>query len=270
MNVEPTPGAAADRPMIEVRDLRKSFGTNVVLRGVSVEVQRGSVTSLIGPSGSGKSTLLRCCNLLEIPDGGQIRLGDKFFDFSASKKSLSDRQAAAYRAETGMVFQHFNLFPHMSVLQNVIEGLVTVRRMPAKQAREIGFEQLNKVGMMDKQGDYPGQLSGGQKQRVAIARALAMSPEVLLLDEVTSALDPELVDEVLAVIRQLAADGMTMILVTHEMAFAHMVCDKVIFIADGVVVESGGPADVFENAKHERTRQFLARYNRAGHAEVRV
>ncbi len=260
---------ADGRPMIQVNQLKKSFGANHVLRGVSLEVERGSVTSLIGPSGSGKSTLLRCCNLLEIPDGGQIRFGQKTFDFSAPKTTLTDRMASAYRAETGMVFQNFNLFPHMSVLENVIEGLVTVRRMPINHARDIGCAQLQKVGLTDKQADYPARLSGGQKQRVAIARALAMSPEVLLLDEVTSSLDPELVDEVLGVIRQLATDGMTMILVTHEMSFAQNVCDKVIFMAEGVIVESGSPAEVFENCNHERTRQFLARYKRTNHAEVR-
>ena len=260
---------ADGRPMIQINQLKKSFGANQVLRGVSLEVERGSVTSLIGPSGSGKSTLLRCCNLLEIPDGGQIRFGQKTFDFSAPKTTLTDRMASAYRAETGMVFQNFNLFPHMSVLENVIEGLVTVRRMPINHARDIGCAQLQKVGLTDKQADYPARLSGGQKQRVAIARALAMSPEVLLLDEVTSSLDPELVDEVLGVIRQLATDGMTMILVTHEMSFAQNVCDKVIFMAEGVIVESGSPAEVFENSNHERTRQFLARYKRTNHAEVR-
>jgi len=254
-------------PMIEITDLQKSFGDNHVLKGVSMSVQRGSVTSLIGPSGSGKSTLLRCCNLLEIPDAGDIRLGEKKFHFGASHRPRSDRQLAAYRAEAGMVFQHFNLFPHMSALQNVIEGLVTVRGMRKTDAKEVGRAQLEKVGLLAKQDEYPNRLSGGQKQRVAIARALAMSPEVLLLDEVTSALDPELVDEVLAVVRGLAADGMTMILVTHEMAFARNVCDQVIFMAEGVVVEAGRADDIFLHAQQDRTRQFLARYARTNLGE---
>lgn len=258
---------AVTTPMIEIEGLQKSFGANDVLKSVSMAVQRGSVTSLIGPSGSGKSTLLRCCNLLEIPNAGTIRLGDKAFRFGKDHRPLSDREASAFRADTGMVFQHFNLFPHLSVLQNVIEGLLTVRRFPVAQAREVGRAQLQRVGMLAKQDEYPSMLSGGQKQRVAFARALAMSPQVLLLDEVTSALDPELVDEVLAVIRQLAADGMTMILVTHEMAFARSVCDQVIFMADGVVVESGKADDVFVHTSHERTRQFLSRYARASAGE---
>jgi polar amino acid transport system ATP-binding protein len=248
--------------MIVLRSLHKSFGDLAVLRGVSMRVGRGSVSSLIGPSGSGKSTLLRCLNLLEVPDAGELWLGDRRLRFGPGEKRLSDRQMAAWRASTGMVFQHFNLFPHMSVLGNVVEGLVTVRRMKLKKAHDIGRAQLAKVGLGDKEHEYPLRLSGGQKQRVAIARALAMSPEVLLLDEITSALDPELVDEVLAVIRRLAEDGMTMILVTHEMAFARSVCDRVLFIAEGVVVEEGTPDAVFGAPSQERTRQFLARYTR--------
>lgn len=263
-------GEGADAPMIELRNLYKAFGDNQVLKGVSMTVKRGSVTSLIGPSGSGKSTLLRCCNLLEIPDAGELRLGERSFRFDRTQRPPTDRQLAAYRADTGMVFQHFNLFPHLSVLQNVIEGLVTVRGMRPAEARDIGRLQLEKVGMLEKQSEYPNRLSGGQKQRVAIARALAMNPEVLLLDEVTSALDPELVDEVLAVIRQLASDGMTMILVTHEMAFARNVCDQVIFMADGVVVEAGIAEDVFDRSQCERTRQFLARYTRTVQTEGRA
>jgi len=248
--------------MIDIVSLHKSFGTLQVLRGVSLHVEKGSVTCLVGPSGSGKSTLLRCINLLEIPDAGQVRLGARSFDFGAGDRPLSDRELSAYRADTGMVFQHFNLFPHMTVLGNVIEGLVTVKRMKASQAREIGRAQLERVGLSGKEAEHPLRLSGGQKQRVAIARALAMDPEVLLLDEITSALDPELVDEVLAVIRQLAHDGMTMILVTHEMAFARNVCDQVLFMADGVVVEEGTAEQVFDAPRMQRTQQFLARYSR--------
>ena len=248
--------------MIDVRSLRKSFGVQLVLRDVSLRVRKGSVTSLIGPSGSGKSTLLRCINLLEIPDAGQVRLGERTFNFGPGNRPLTDRQLAAYRAETGMVFQHFNLFPHMTVLGNVIEGLVTVKGMKGAQARDLGRAQLDKVGLRAKEDEYPLRLSGGQKQRVAIARALAMEPEVLLLDEITSALDPELVDEVLAVIRRLAEDGMTMLLVTHEMAFARNVCDQVIFMADGLIVEEGTADVVLDTPRNERTQQFLARYNR--------
>lgn len=248
--------------MIDIRSLRKSFGTQQVLRDISLHVRKGSVTSLIGPSGSGKSTLLRCINLLEIPDAGQVRLGERAFNFGPGNLPLTDRQLAAYRAETGMIFQHFNLFPHMTVLGNVIEGLVTVKGMRRAQARDLGRAQLDKVGLSAKEDEYPLRLSGGQKQRVAIARALAMKPEVLLLDEITSALDPELVDEVLAVIRRLAEDGMTMLLVTHEMAFARNVCDQVIFMADGLIVEEGTADVVLDTPRNERTRQFLARYNR--------
>lgn len=248
--------------MIDIHSLYKSFGTQQVLRGVSLRVAKGSVTCLIGPSGSGKSTLLRCINLLEIPDAGEVQLGARKFRFGSGERRLSDRELSAYRAETGMVFQHFNLFPHMTVLGNVVEGLVTVRGMKPASAREIGRAHLEKVGLSGKEGEHPLRLSGGQKQRVAIARALAMAPEVLLLDEITSALDPELVDEVLAVIRELASDGMTMILVTHEMAFARNVCDQVVFMDGGLVVEEGTAEAVLDTPRNERTQQFLARYNR--------
>jgi polar amino acid transport system ATP-binding protein len=248
--------------MIDIRSLCKSFGTHQVLRDVSLIVEKGTVTSLIGPSGSGKSTLLRCINLLEIPDAGQVRMGERTFNFGPGNRPLTDRQLAAYRAETGMVFQQFNLFPHMTVLGNVTLGPLTVKGMKSAQARELGRAQLDKVGLLEKENEYPVRLSGGQKQRVAIARALAMNPEVLLLDEITSALDPELVDEVLAVIRQLAEDGMTMILVTHEMAFARNVCDQVLFMDEGQVVEEGTADVIFGAPRNERTQQFLARYNR--------
>jgi polar amino acid transport system ATP-binding protein len=253
--------------VIRISDIHKAFGANQVLRGISLDIEKGSVTSLIGPSGSGKSTLLRCMNLLETPDAGRVELAEWTFEFGGGRRKLpSDRTLSQYRSHTGMVFQHFNLFPHMTALGNVIEGLVTVKRLPRAQAVAIGRRQLERVGLGDRAGEKPARLSGGQKQRVAIARALAMSPEVLLLDEITSALDPELVDDVLAVIRELAREGMTMVIVTHEMAFAREVSNRVVFMAEGVIVESGTPAEVFDAPRHDRTRQFLARYTRAGAA----
>jgi polar amino acid transport system ATP-binding protein len=249
--------------MIEIADLWKGFGALSVLKGVSLRVGRGSVVALIGPSGSGKSTLLRCINLLEEPDRGQIRVGGDSLSFGDRGGSRpGDRVLAAFRARTGMVFQHFNLFPHMTVLANVTSGPVIVKRMARRAAEEIGLGLLAKVGLADKAGAYPSHLSGGQRQRVAIARALAMSPAVLLLDEVTSALDPELVGEVLAVIAELAREGMTMVIVTHEIAFAHEVADRVAFISDGVIAESGPPAQVLEHPENPRTRAFLARFHR--------
>ena len=253
--------------MIRISDIHKAFGANQVLRGISLAIEKGSVTSLIGPSGSGKSTLLRCMNLLETPDAGRIELAEWAFEFGAARRRLpSDRTLSQYRSHTGMVFQHFNLFPHMTALGNVIEGLVTVRRMPRAEAEAIGRKQLERVGLSERANERPARLSGGQKQRVAIARALAMSPEVLLLDEITSALDPELVDDVLAVIRELAREGMTMVIVTHEMGFAREVSNRVIFMAEGMIVESGTPGELFDATRHDRTRQFLARYTRGGAA----
>ncbi len=200
------------------------------------------MVAIIGPSGSGKSTLLRCINLLTIPDGGHLQVGSHRFDFDAHKRALPpDRQLAKFRANTGMVFQHFNLFPHMTVLQNIMEGMLTVLKKPRAEAAEHARELLARVGLADRAQAYPNNLSGGQKQRVAIARALALQPEVMLFDEATSALDPELVGEVLSVIRTLAEAGMTMVLVTHEIAFAREVADEVVFMRDGVVVESGIP-----------------------------
>jgi polar amino acid transport system ATP-binding protein len=251
--------------MISLTGIEKRFGSNAVLRGISLQVEKGSVTALIGPSGSGKSTLLRCMNLLETPDAGQIELGDWSFRFDAGSKGLpTDRVLSTFRSQTGMVFQHFNLFPHMTALGNVIEGLVTVKGMARQQAEAIGRDMLKRVGLQDRAAEMPARLSGGQKQRVAIARALAMSPQVLLLDEITSALDPELVDDVLEVIRALAREGMTMVIVTHEMAFAREVASQVVFMADGQVVESGAANELFAAPREERTRQFLARFQRAG------
>ncbi len=247
--------------MIEVVGLKKSFGPLEVLRDINLIVPRGAVVALIGPSGSGKSTLLRSLNLLCLPDAGYVAIGDHKMDFSAGNVSLRDRDLAAFRANTGMVFQNFNLFPHMNVVENVMVGPVTVLKQDKKSARERAIELLAKVGLADRAEAHPGQLSGGQKQRVAIARALAMNPDVMLFDEATSALDPALVGEVLAVIRQLAEQGMTMILVTHEMAFARDVADTVIFMKDGYVVEVGDAHQVINQPREAATREFLSHFH---------
>lgn len=250
--------------MITVRNLRKCFGDLTVLKDINIAVKRGEVVALIGPSGSGKSTLLRCLNMLAVPDAGCIEIDGQRFDFDKTKADkLSDKQLAKFRAQTGMVFQHFNLFPHMTVIQNVMEGPVTVLRQAKEVAREKGMDLLKRVGLSEKADFFPSQLSGGQKQRVAIARALAMSPAVMLFDEATSALDPELVGEVLNVMKALAEEGMTMILVTHEIAFAREVADKVVFMRDGVVVESGPPAQVIDAPVEAATRAFLSRVAKA-------
>lgn len=249
-----------DQPLICIKGLKKSFGKLEVLKDICLEVNRGQVVALIGPSGSGKSTLLRCINLLTVPDGGDIRVDAQSLAFSGSATQLpKDKVLAGFRARTGMVFQHFNLFPHMSVLKNVMEGPITVLRLPKAEAEARATALLQKVGLAERAHMMPDQLSGGQKQRVAIARALAMQPSVMLFDEATSALDPELVGEVLQVIQSLAKDGMTMILVTHEIAFAREVADKVVFMRDGVVVEEGPPAQVIDNPREEATRSFLGR-----------
>ena len=249
--------------MIEIVDLWKAFGPLEVLKGVSLRVERGSVVAIIGPSGSGKSTLLRCINLLEEPERGHIRVGERQIRFGEGRRAKpADRDIAAFRAATGMVFQHFNLFPHMTALENVIAGPRIVKRIVRREAEEAGRALLAKVGLADKAQAFPSHLSGGQRQRVAIARALAMSPAVMLCDEVTSALDPELVGEVLSVIEQLADEGMTMIIVTHEVAFAHEIANVVAFISDGVIVESGPPSQLLEHPQNPRTRSFLARFHR--------
>ena len=240
-------------PVIEVRHLSKSFGTHVVLRDVDFTVNAGDVTCIIGASGSGKSTLLRCINLLETPTNGKVL-------FHGSDITAKGSDPCAYRAKVGMVFQSFNLFNNMTVLDNCTAGLRYVLHQDKETAKKTALENLEKVGMAPYIHAKPRQLSGGQKQRVAIARALAMQPEVLLFDEPTSALDPQMVGEVLAVMRQLAKEGLTMIVVTHEMAFARTVSDRVVFMDKGVVLEDAAPAELFGNPKHQRTREFLSRY----------
>lgn len=247
---------------IEIRNLRKSFGKLDVLHDINFNVAEGGVVSLIGPSGSGKSTLLRCINLLTMPDAGSIRVGARHFDFGARQSLPSTRDLAAFRARTGMVFQQFNLFPHMNVLQNVMEAPVQVRKLPKAEARDIAMAEIEKVGLADKAAQMPDQLSGGQKQRVAIARALAMQPEVMLFDEATSALDPELVGEVLATMQKLAQDGMTMVIVTHEIAFARDVADRVVFMRDGLVVEDGPARETIDHPRAEATRTFLNHFHK--------
>ena len=251
----------SDAAMIELIHVKKSFGAVSVLKDISLRVPRGGVVALIGPSGSGKSTLLRCLNLLTLPESGVIRVGRSTMDFTNGHQLPRDKDLAAFRARTGMVFQNFNLFPHMSVIRNVMEGPVTVLKVRPDEARQTALALLDKVGLRDKADVAPDKLSGGQKQRVAIARALAMKPEVMLFDEATSALDPELVGEVLAVVRQLAAEGMTMVLVTHEMAFAREVADTVIFMRDGVVVEDGQARQVIDTPREAATRAFLSHFH---------
>ncbi|MFC3124600.1 amino acid ABC transporter ATP-binding protein [Pseudoroseomonas globiformis] len=248
--------------MIEVAALQKRFGDNTVLRSVDMKVGRGEVVALIGPSGSGKSTLLRCLNLLVVPDGGAVRMGERRFTFGGGAALPGTQALAKFRAATGMVFQQFNLFPHKTALENVMEGPVVVRRMARGEAETLARELLGKVGLSDKADQYPSRLSGGQKQRVAIARALAMQPEVMLFDEATSALDPELVGEVLAVMQALAAEGMTMVIVTHEVAFARDVADRVVFLRDGIIIEDGPARQVIDAPREEATRAFLSHFHR--------
>ncbi|MFC4119328.1 amino acid ABC transporter ATP-binding protein [Nonomuraea zeae] len=248
--------------MVHARAVRKHFGHLEVLKGIDLEVQPGEVVVVLGPSGSGKSTFLRCVNHLETIDGGAIHVDGELIGFEASGgrvRHLRKREITRQRTEIGMVFQQFNLFPHMTVLQNVMEAPVGVRGEPREQARERALALLRRVGLEDKAAGYPRQLSGGQQQRVAIARALAMRPKLMLFDEPTSALDPELVGEVLATMKGLAEDGLTMIVVTHEIGFAREVADRVVFMDGGVVVESGTPAEVLDNPSSARTKAFLSR-----------
>ncbi len=238
--------------MISVKNLKKSFGDNEVLKDISLEVKPQEVVVIIGPSGSGKSTFIRCLNLLETVTGGHVYLTGK--DLTNKKTDINE-----IRKDVGMVFQHFNLFPHKTVLENITMAPVNVKGLSKQEANDKAMELLHKVGLADKADVYPDSLSGGQKQRVAIARALAMEPKVMLFDEPTSALDPEMVGEVLEVMKQLAKDGMTMIVVTHEMGFAREVGDRVIFMDNGYIVEENEPAELFSNPQHERTKAFLGK-----------
>ena len=251
--------------LVEVTGPEKTFGAHAVLRGVDFAVERGTATVLLGPSGSGKTTVLRSLNVLETPDRGRVRIGDAALDFSALPPGRAERRRAikALRMRSGMVFQAHNLFPHKTVLGNLVEGPVQVQGRPRGEAEADARALLAQVGLAGREHAYPAQLSGGQQQRVGIARALALKPEVLLLDEPTSALDPELVGEVLAVIRDLAAEGWTLVIVTHEVRFARDVADQVLFLDEGVIAERGGP-EVLLEPREERTRRFLSRVLEAG------
>jgi ABC-type polar amino acid transport system ATPase subunit len=248
-------------PMIVVRDLRKSFGATEVLKSISLTIERGEVVCLIGPSGSGKSTLLRSLNHLEVPTAGTVRLEGRpigIVEGAAGRRSvMSGKQLAEMRGQIGMVFQLFYLWPHLTAVENVMLGLTEVRCMTTAEAASRANAMLRKVGLAERAGAYPEQLSGGQRQRVAIARALAMTPKIMLFDEPTSALDPELAGEVLATIEQVASEGMTMVIATHEMAFARKVADRILFIDDGTIVESGTPDMIFDHPQHDRLKRFL-------------
>ena len=257
-----TEAGKGGRPTLSLRSLRKSYGSVEAVRGVSLDVHAGEVVVIIGPSGCGKSTTLRCLNLLEEPTGGTLRVGDRELDFADRRSLPTGRSLARFRARFGMVFQQFDLFAHKTALENVAIGLVVVRKKPRPEAQRLALDHLARVGLSGMEDRLPRELSGGQQQRVAIARALAMTPEVLLFDEVTSALDPELVGEVLSVMKGLAGDGATMVVVTHEMAFAQDVADRVIFMDQGEVIEEGGAEEVLANPRNPRTRSFLARFRR--------
>lgn len=240
------------KPLIKVVDLHKSFKDLHVLKGIDLNINKGEVVVIIGPSGSGKSTVLRCLNKLEEATKGEIFFKD--ISVTNDKNNINE-----IRQNMGMVFQNFNLFPHMTVLENITLAPIRLKKMTEKEAKDTGLKLLKRVGLSDKANSYPDQLSGGQKQRVAIARALAMSPDLMLFDEPTSALDPEMVGEVLEVIKQLAAEGMTMVIVTHEMNFAKQVADRVIFMDDGIILEEGSPEELFNNPQNQRTQDFLRR-----------
>jgi polar amino acid transport system ATP-binding protein len=246
--------------VLDVAGVSKSFGANEVLSDVSLQVDKGETVCVLGPSGSGKSTLLRCINWLERPDAGQIYLNGQRVGVSGAGIAMSDRELSKIRTRIGMVFQHFALWPHLTVLQNLMEGPVQVQRRPKTEVRDEALALLEKVGLFEKRDAFPSKLSGGQKQRVGIARALAMRPDLLLFDEPTSALDPELVGEVLVVMRELAREGMTMVIVTHEMGFAREAATRVLFLDRGRNVESGPPEQFFASPETERARQFLQRY----------
>ncbi|MGV0430187.1 amino acid ABC transporter ATP-binding protein [Corynebacterium tuberculostearicum] len=248
-------------PMISAQNVHKSFGQLEVLKGIDLEVQPGEVACLLGPSGSGKSTFLRCVNHLDKATAGRLYVDGELIGYREKNGTLyeiSEKEAAEQRSDIGMVFQSFNLFPHRTVIENIIEAPVQVKKIPEETARARAMELLEDVGLASKANNYPVQLSGGQQQRVAIARAVAMDPKLMLFDEPTSALDPELVGEVLRVMKDLATEGMTMLVVTHEMGFAREVADKVFFMDGGVVIESGSPAEVLDNPQQPRTKDFLA------------
>ena len=236
--------------MITVKNLKKNFGDLTVLKGIDVTIEKGECVVVIGPSGSGKSTFLRCLNRLEEPDGGEI-------DIEGTDLLSPHTDINEMRQRIGMVFQHFNLFPHKTILENVTLAPIKLKKMPQKEAEDAVLDLLRRVGIEDKASVYPSTLSGGQKQRVAIARSLAMNPQVMLFDEPTSALDPEMVGEVLDVMKNLAKEGMTMVVVTHEMGFAKEVANRVLFMADGVILEEGTPEEIFEHPQHERTKAFI-------------
>jgi polar amino acid transport system ATP-binding protein len=246
--------------VLDVAGVSKRFGNNEVLSDVSLQVDKGETVCVLGPSGSGKSTLLRCINWLEQPDAGQIYLNGQRVGVSGAGIAMSDRELSRIRTRIGMVFQHFALWPHLTVLQNLMEAPVQVQRRPRAEVREEALALLAKVGLSEKRDAFPSRLSGGQKQRVGIARALAMRPDLLLFDEPTSALDPELVGEVLVVMRELAREGMTMVIVTHEMGFARDAATRILFLDHGKAVETGPPDKFFANPETERARQFLQRY----------
>ncbi|QWQ84213.1 amino acid ABC transporter ATP-binding protein [Corynebacterium glutamicum] len=247
--------------MIDAQQVCKNYGRLEVLKGIDLQVPKGTVTCLIGPSGSGKSTMLRCVNHLEKVNAGRLYVDGDLIGYRERDGVLyeiSEKDAAKQRSDIGMVFQNFNLFPHRTVIENIIEAPIHVKKQPESKARARAMELLEQVGLAHKADAYPVQLSGGQQQRVAIARAVAMEPKLMLFDEPTSALDPELVGEVLRVMKQLADDGMTMLVVTHEMGFAHEVADQVVFMVEGVVVEAGTPEQVLDNPKEQRTKEFLS------------
>jgi polar amino acid transport system ATP-binding protein len=252
-------------PVLRVQGLRKRFGQNEVLRGIDLHVMARDRIAILGSSGSGKSTLLRCLNFIELPSDGTVEFEGRIVGEpgrKGGKRLYSESELTKVRQKIGMVFQQFNLFPHMTALGNVMEGLRTVRRVPRQAARERAMAELERVGLSEKADEYPSRLSGGQKQRVAIARALAMDPDLLLFDEPTSALDPELVGEVLSVIRSLAEEGRTMLLVTHEIGFAYHFASRVLFLAEGAIYEAGTPDEVLKNPEKPRTRDFLAHHKR--------